>query len=95
MYEDAMGLADGRVFTGRQAVANKLIDGIGGEAEALAWLEAEHGISRSLPVRDVPLHYETEFLDAAISTIAGKTKLSERLTLDGLISLWHLDFGRP
>ncbi|MFO0996888.1 MAG: signal peptide peptidase SppA [Alphaproteobacteria bacterium] len=93
--EEAVGLADGRIFTGRQAVANKLIDAIGGEGEALVWLEAEHGISRSLPVRDVQLHYEADFIDAAISTIAGKTKLSERLTLDGLISLWHLDLGRP
>ncbi len=92
---EAILLADGRLFTGRQAVTHGLIDGIGGEAEALAWLEAQRGISRHMPVRDVQLHYEADFLDAAISTIAGKTKLSERLTLDGLISLWHLDFGRP
>ena len=32
-------LADGRVYTGRQALQNGLIDAIGGENEALAWLE--------------------------------------------------------
>ena len=31
-------LADGSVFTGRQALANKLVDSLGGEKEAIAWL---------------------------------------------------------
>src|SRR6185437_419231 len=32
---------DGRVFTGRQSVALKLIDGLGNEKTALAWLASE------------------------------------------------------
>jgi protease-4 len=32
-------VADGRVFTGRQAVGLKLVDGLGNEKTALAWLE--------------------------------------------------------
>ena len=34
-------LADGRVYTGRQAVTEKLIDALGGEDVALDWLETE------------------------------------------------------
>src|SRR5579871_5853874 len=34
-------VADGRVFTGRQAVPLKLIDGLGDETAALAWLATE------------------------------------------------------
>ena len=37
-------LADGRVLTGRQALEAKLIDQIGGEIEALAWLKEMHEI---------------------------------------------------
>ena len=35
--ERAVDLADGRVYTGRQARALGLIDAIGGETEARAW----------------------------------------------------------
>ena len=38
-------LSDGRVYSGRQAVTEKLIDGIGTEVEAREWLSAEQ-ISR-------------------------------------------------
>ena len=39
-------LADGRVYTGRQAVAEKLIDELGGEEKAVDWLQARR---RRLP----------------------------------------------
>lgn len=45
-------VSDGRVHSGRQALALKLVDQIGGEAEAIAWLESEKGLEKSLPVRD-------------------------------------------
>ena len=46
-------VADGRVMTGRQALAVGLVDAIGGEAEARAWLAAQHGVSPDLPVREI------------------------------------------
>ena len=45
-------VADGRVFAGSQALALKLIDGIGGEDEALAWLKSDKGIDTDLPIRN-------------------------------------------
>jgi protease-4 len=48
----ALTLADGRIFTGRQALEEKLVDSIGGEEEALAWLAKERGIDIKLPVKD-------------------------------------------
>jgi protease-4 len=45
-------VADGRVFTGSQALGLKLIDAIGGEEEALAWLKSDKGIDTNLPIRD-------------------------------------------
>jgi protease-4 len=48
-------VADGRVFTGRQAVDLKLIDQLGDEKAAVAWLVAEKGVKAGLPVRDYKL----------------------------------------
>ena len=48
-------VADGRVFTGRQAVELKLVDQIGDEKAAIAWLVAEKKIKSDLPVRDYKL----------------------------------------
>ena len=48
-------VADGRVFTGRQAVDLKLIDQLGDEKAAVAWLVAEKKIPGDLPVRDFKL----------------------------------------
>src|SRR3982750_4887580 len=48
-------VADGRVFTGRQAVELKLIDQLGDEKTAVAWLVSEKKIKSDLPVRDYKL----------------------------------------
>jgi protease-4 len=44
--------ADGRVFTGRQAIPLKLVDQLGDEKTAVAWLVAQKKIDREFPVRD-------------------------------------------
>ncbi len=82
-------LADGRVYTGRQALKNGLIDAIGGEKEALDWLEQTKKISKKIPLRMVKIHRDDGFFEKALDNIFGKTLFSERLRLDGLISLWH------
>jgi protease-4 len=62
---DALRLADGRVFTGRQALDAKLIDEIGGEQEAIAWLGSAKGVDVKLPVRDwKPVRPGNGFLSA-------------------------------
>jgi protease-4 len=48
-------VADGRVFTGRQAVDLKLIDELGDEKTAVAWLVAQKNVKKDLPVRDYKL----------------------------------------
>jgi protease-4 len=49
-------VADGRVFTGRQAVELKLIDQLGDEKTAVAWLVQEKKVKSDLPVRDYKLN---------------------------------------
>jgi protease-4 len=48
-------VADGRVFTGRQAIDLKLIDQLGDERTAVAWLAKEKGIPANTPVRNYRL----------------------------------------
>ena len=79
--------ADGRVFTGRRAVEAGLVDEIGGQRAALAWLEGR--IPEDLPVRRVGPRRDMDGLFGSVVGLARKTVLSESLTLDGLISLWH------
>ena len=85
---EALLLSDGRVFTGRQAVANNLIDGIGGMDEARQWLQTTFSVSADLPVVGIDprrgLSLTLDFLG-----LARKTLFSETLRLDGLVSVWQ------
>jgi protease-4 len=107
--DDAMleRVADGRVFTGRQALALKLIDALGDERTAVAWLAKEKNIDPKTPVRDYRLRSrfsDLPFLHtaavAALETLGlggyarrieewGALQAIERLSLDGLLALWH------
>jgi protease-4 len=87
--EQVKAVADGSVFTGRQAKANGLVDALGGEREARAWLEEKHGIPQSLPARDVELRGPGEEIRDLVGGMVGKALFSERLTLDGVVSVWH------
>ena len=55
--DDAMleKVADGRVFTGRQGVGLKLVDELGDERTAIAWLAREKNIDAKTPVQDFRL----------------------------------------
>lgn len=83
-------LADGRIYTGRQALKTGLIDEIGGEDEAIKWLEKEKKISHKLDVRDVKVEKPaTGLLDQFTELANGKLggRLLQRL--DGLVSIWQ------
>jgi protease-4 len=87
--EKARGLADGRVFTGRQAKAEGLIDRIGGEAEARAWLAEAHGIAATTPVHEVKIDREDGWWRELSDKALGKSWVSSGLRLDGLVAVWQ------
>lgn len=89
--DKVVSLADGRIYTGRQALKEKLIDQIGGEEEAIDWLVQNKKISKTLEVEDVVLKPEnTSIFDQLNQLANGKisSKLLQRL--DGLSLMWHL-----
>ena len=83
------GLADGRVYSGRQALGHDLIDEIGGETEARSWLASEKGVPVDLPTRDIKMDKLGGQWFDALGSFAKNIKVSERLMLDGLMSVWH------
>ncbi len=91
--DQALRLADGRIYTGRQALRLNLIDALGGEIEARDWLEETHGVKDTLPVREIELDPLESIFGKAMASLK-KALFSERLVLDGLISVWHPGVGR-
>jgi protease-4 len=90
-------LADGRAYTGRQALKLGLVDAIGGEHAARAWLAANKGVSADLPVDDVST---SGFAARALSSSLGwivqsiwKSVFSQGVILDGAWALWQRSGG--
>ena len=98
--EEAHRLADGRIVTGAQAVGLKLVDEIGGEEVAVAWLESK-GTPKDLPITDWKPRRDGSAWPLAESAAAAVTRgilsaigldgVDARTgSLDGLQSVWHL-----
>ncbi len=91
----ALGLADGRIMSGRVGVETGLIDAVGGELEAQAWLEAERDVPKDLqivtawPLESSSLGWIGTFLGGQARAALG-LPANGAITLDGLVSLWQV-----
>lgn len=98
------GLTDGRIYSGREALSLKLVDEIGGESEAVRWLEDQRHIPKKLkivdrkPRRDDGYWFGEDFSHALAGFVVDVvSEASGRLTgwpasgirLDGLLSVWQ------
>lgn len=104
------GLTEGRIYSGRQAIGLKLIDQIGGEDEAIAWLEEKRQVSKDLKVIDweaeesgnsgwlsSAVNYllsKAGFSDSMLDLLFGHGNALKRVQLDGLVSVWHVQDQR-
>lgn len=83
-------IADGRIYTGNQALKLKLIDAIGGTDEALAWLSEERKINPKLEIVEIEPEKELETLLDKLAQSSGiKIFGKSAVGLDGLVSIWH------
>ena len=91
-------LSDGRVFTGRQARAEGLIDELGGEDVAVKWLQVERKLPETLEVLDwkPPKPFAQRVLGASIGHsllealgLGSLSDVAARAKLDGMLVLWH------
>jgi protease-4 len=91
-------LADGRVYTGRQAVTEKLIDELGGEDKAIDWIKKEKNLPPGIDVLDwdvkpmtsptgLGFRIAADVLNAlGLGNIVVEARIQK---LDGLLSVWH------
>ncbi|MCA0255993.1 MAG: signal peptide peptidase SppA [Proteobacteria bacterium] len=103
--ETVLPLADGRILTGRQALAAKLVDELGGDDEIRAWLETK-GVDKALPMVEWKAPSKDGLLplltgmaeifgltapEAGLSSISHLREIrSQNLFLDGLLSVWQV-----
>lgn len=98
--EQMARVVDGRVWTGRQAVGNRLVDQVGDERAARDWLDRERQIARRLPVVDYRPRREgvRGFLPEVAVAAARNLGVpgswlpvlaDTEARLDGLVTLWH------
>ncbi len=94
---------DGRVFTGRQSLPLKLADAIGGERDAVEWLQSAKGVAKDLKVRDwTPKPgfsgWRLTSLAADLASAFGLRNVAQALlggqyaglsSIDGLLSIWQ------
>jgi protease-4 len=94
MTPDAVRQAgDGRAYTGRQAFTLGLIDQIGEERDARAWLAAQRNVPVALPTEDVTT---SSLLSRTLASNLGplfdgvwKTVVSQSVRLDGPWAVWQ------
>jgi protease-4 len=106
--EELAAVSDGRIFTGRQGLPLKLADAIGGERDAIAWLETDRSVAKDLPVRDWKPANSLGALSilgsaAALAEFAGIDNLARALRHSllagdaadpaGLVSIWRVPSG--
>jgi protease-4 len=103
--DEVLRLADGSIFTGRQALEAKLVDRLGGPEEIRAYLD-ERKVAVDLPFIDYEAANRSGFswMGSSVADLARSVlglpldlqstveKLAgQKLFLDGLVSVWQVD----
>lgn len=99
------GLEQGRIFSGREAVTYKLVDEIGGESEAVRWLEDTRKLPKNLRIVDWKPQRSSDWswtgalaqlaaglvghMRAEMAGVVARDGGLGALALDGLVSVWH------
>ncbi len=82
-------ISSGRIFTGKQAVKNKLIDAIGGKKEAVEWLYAEKKLDRKLTLEEINLEDDKEWFGKFYTKIMGGSSYITGSSGRGIMALWN------
>ncbi len=83
-------VANGGVFTGRLALDNGLIDQIGGEPEALAWLELRDDTLAGLPVRNWKVEHEETLAGRFLGKIGSSSGILGEISLQTAQKLYSI-----
>ena len=83
-------VANGQVFTGRLALENGLVDELGGEPEALAWLESRDSALEGLPVRDREVERERSLVGSLLGKVGSTSGILGEISLGAAPKLYSL-----
>jgi protease-4 len=100
---EVAAVSDGRIFSARQGVTLKLVDQLGVERDAVAWMEAERGVAKNLPVQDwkptgpsgFALWSSAAFgadllgFDSLANALRRAGSVEAAVKLDGLLAVWQ------
>ena len=101
--EQLAAVDDGRIFSARQGLPLKLVDQLGTERDAIAWLEREKGVAHDLPIRDWKPKGSSAFslwsaaafgadlfgLDHVAQAMRRGADAAAAARLDGLLAVWQ------
>lgn len=62
-------LADGRIYSGRQALKLKLVDAVGTQEDAIKWLQKTKKIDKILKVKEFKIKPRTKFLEILLDDV--------------------------
>ena len=82
-------IADGRIYTGRQAIEYNLVDKIGFEDDALKWLQEERKIDKSLKIKKYKLKSKLYFIDSILEDFENRISNIFSSRTMGLKSLYN------
>ena len=97
-------VSTGQVFSGRQGLPWRLVDGLGGGRGGIAWLEREKSVPTDLPGREWRPRRDRDGLDFFVAAAAGADLLGlsgaaeslrragsavEAASAEGLLALWR------
>ena len=86
---DLEDVRKGGVYTGRVGLEMGLIDKIGGEDAALAWLTETRGVSADLPVYDRSADDRLPWWAEMMEELENRVRVGPTPILDGPWAIWH------
>jgi protease-4 len=86
---DLAPVADGRVVSGRQALALKLVDSLGGPTQAREWLEKTHKIDQTLPVVPYSLAEALPWYEEVMSSLGWPGAQLRLAQHSGALAIMH------
>ena len=99
--DELAAVSDGRIFSARQGVPLRLVDQLGTERDAIAWLERDRKVPADLPVEDWKPRASSGFslwsaaaFGADLAGLGGmadilRSAASPTVKLDGLLAVWQ------
>ena len=86
--EEAKKIADGRIYSGRQAVSLKLVDAIGTVDDAIVWLKTEKKLNNNLQLQEIEPKKHNAFFDILINKLDESSKSFMQKISSKLMSIY-------